>query len=80
MIHSHENVSFRHHVIFLFPFLDIFLLQDFHGIDLVAFIAFALDQHHLCIGSFADHRHHIELIQAQVLLIAYLHPNYNTKN
>lgn len=77
MVHSDQYIALGHHVVFLFPFLDIFLLEDFHGIDLVGVFALLFDEHHLSVGAFSDDREHVELVKSQQWLITFLHLNYN---
>lgn len=49
MVHSNQDVALSHHMVFLLAFLDIFLLEDLHGIDPIALFALLLYQDHLCV-------------------------------
>ena len=47
VVHSDENVAFCHDVVFLFSFLDIFFLKDFHGVNTVIVLAFLANEDNL---------------------------------
>lgn len=74
MVHADKNIALGHNMGFLLSLLDILLLQYFHSIDAVGLISFFLNQHYLCVGTFADDWEHVEVVECE--LIADLHLYY----
>lgn len=74
VVHADEDVAFGHDMVFLFSLLDILLLEDLHGVDALILFALLLDEDHLGIGSLADDRQHVEVVQRQLVLL-FIHHN-----
>lgn len=73
MVHADEYVALRHHMILLLPLLNVFLLEDLHGIGAVGLLSLLLHQHHLGVGALADDRKHVEVVQRELRLMRTVH-------
>ena len=68
VVHPDEYVPFDHDVVLLLFLLDVLLLEDLHGIDLLALFSFFFDKHNFGIGSLPNDGKHIEVVKCELLL------------